>query len=192
MVPQYVADLIPPIIADTTQYALRNIRDLRNISTRTSISQKSCIPSSVYIWNNLNENLKNVGSFSTFKKSISSMFPLPPVPSYYFGGNRFLSVMHARIRNKCSGLNSDLFHIYLRNSQLCTSSVEPEDAEHHFFRCIPFVIQRLHFLNSIQHLNPLNVNDLLLGKPSLTERENKKKKIFVSVQEYIQQTGRFT
>ena len=180
MVPQYVADLIPPIIGDTTQYALRNIRDLRNISTRTTISQKSCIPSSVYIWNDLNENLKNVDSFSTFKKSISSRFPLPPVPSYYLDGNRFLSVMHARIRNKCSGLNSDLF----RNSQLCTCSVEPEDAEHYFFRCKLFVIQRLHFLNSIQHLNPLNVNDQLFGKPSLTERENKK--LFVSVQEYIQ------
>ena len=31
MVPQYVADLIPPIIADSTQYAPRNLRDLRNI-----------------------------------------------------------------------------------------------------------------------------------------------------------------
>ena len=190
MVPEYVADLIPPIIADTTQYALRNIKDLRNISTRTTISQKSCIPSSVYFLNNLNENLKNDDSFSTFKKSISSRFPLPPVPSYYLGGNRFLSVMHARIRNKCSGLNSDLFHNYLGNSQLCTCSVEPEDAEQYFFRCNLFVIQRLHFLNAIQHLNQINVNDLLFGKPSLTERENKK--LFVSVQEYIQQTGRFT
>ena len=82
MVPQYGADLIPPIIADTTQYALGNIRDLRNISTRTTISQKSCIPSSVYIWNNLNGNLKNVDSFSTFIKLISSRSPLPLVPSY--------------------------------------------------------------------------------------------------------------
>ena len=98
--------------------------------------------------------------------------------------------MQARIRNKCSGLNSDLFHNYLRNSQLCACSVEPEDAEHYFFRCNLLAIQRLHFLNSIQHLNPLNVNDLLFGKPSLTERENTK--LFVSVQEYIQQTGRFT
>ena len=40
MAAQYVAELISPIIADTTQYALRNIRDLRNISTRTTISQK--------------------------------------------------------------------------------------------------------------------------------------------------------
>ena len=134
MVPQYVADLIPPIIADTTQYALRNIRDLRNISARTTMSQKSCIPSSIYIWNNLNENLKNVDSFSTFNKLISGRFPLPPVPSYYLGGNRFLSVMQARIRNKCRGLNSDLFHNYLRNSQLCACSVEPEDAEHYFFQ----------------------------------------------------------
>ena len=190
MVPQYIADLIPPIIADTTQYALRNIRDLRNIFTRTTISQKSCIPSSVYIWNDLTENLKNVDSFSTFKKSISSRSPLPHVPPYYLGGNRFLSVMHTRIRNKCSGLNSDLFHDYLRHSQLCTCSVEHKDAELYFFRCNIFAIQRLHFLNSIQHLNPLNVNDLLFGKPSLTERENTK--LFVSVQEYIQQNGRFT
>ena len=98
--------------------------------------------------------------------------------------------MHARIRNKCSGLNSDLLHNYLRNSQLCTCSVEPEDAEHYVFRCNLFVIQRLHFLNFIQHLNPLNLNNVLFGKPSLTERENSE--LFVSVQEYIQQTVRFT
>ena len=33
MVPQYVADLIPPV-ADTTQYSLGNCRNLRNVTVR--------------------------------------------------------------------------------------------------------------------------------------------------------------
>ena len=48
MVPQYVADFIPRIIADTTRYALRNDRDLRNVSTRTTLSQKSRIRSPAF------------------------------------------------------------------------------------------------------------------------------------------------
>ena len=63
MVPQHAADLIPPNIADKTQYAPRNIRDLRkHIYLHYSFS-------------------KILYSFSTFKKLISSRFPLPPVTS---------------------------------------------------------------------------------------------------------------
>ena len=30
-----------------------------------------------------------------------------------------MSVLHARLRNKCSGLNSDLFRNHIRNNRLC-------------------------------------------------------------------------
>ena len=90
----------------------------------------------LYMWNNLNDSLKNINLFSTFKKVITSRFALPVVPAYYLYGNSFLSVLHAWIRNKCSGLNGDLFHNYLHNSQLFICLVEPEDADHYLCPCI--------------------------------------------------------
>ena len=44
MVPEYIADLIPPPVADTTQYSLKYNR---NVGLHTTISQKSCIQSSI-------------------------------------------------------------------------------------------------------------------------------------------------
>ena len=57
---------------------------------------------------------------------------------YYLEGDRFLSVLHARIRNQCSRLNYDLFkNNYLRDNPFCMSLLEPEDAEH--FLYVPFI-----------------------------------------------------
>ena len=52
------------------------------------------------------------------------------VPSFYLTGDRYLSVLHAKIRNKCSNLNNDLFNNHLSPTPLCNRCQETEDAEH--------------------------------------------------------------
>ena len=42
------------------------------------------------------------------------------VPSFYLTGDRYLSVLHARIRNKCSNLNNDLFNNHLSPTPYAT------------------------------------------------------------------------
>ena len=37
-------------------------------------------------------------------------------------------VLHARLRNRCSGLNSDLFRNHIRNNLICDLSDVVEDA----------------------------------------------------------------
>ena len=44
-----------------------------------------------------------------------------------------MSVLHARLRNKCSGLNGDLFRNHIRNYPLCDLCDVVEDAYHYFF-----------------------------------------------------------
>ena len=44
-----------------------------------------------------------------------------------------MSVLHARLRNKCRGLNSDPFRNHIRNNPLCDLFEVVEDAYHYFF-----------------------------------------------------------
>ena len=44
-----------------------------------------------------------------------------------------MSVLHARLRNNCRGLNSDPFRNHIRNNPLCDLFEMVEDAYHYFF-----------------------------------------------------------
>ena len=59
------------LVSEVTDYPLRNTRNIIVSYNRTSISQKSCFPSSITLWNSLADDLKDSSSLSTFKKTIS-------------------------------------------------------------------------------------------------------------------------
>ena len=119
IVPSYIQDLIPPLVSEISNYPLRNNRNISVPFNRTSISQKSCIPSSIRLWNSLEDGLKNLSTLQTLKKHIISSFNNSCVPSHFTIGNRFISILHARLRNNCSNLNNDLFRNHLRDNPLC-------------------------------------------------------------------------
>ena len=52
------------------------------------------------------------------------------VPSYFSFGDRYFSVLHARLRNKCSSLNSDLSKLNLVPSASCSCGYKNECSEH--------------------------------------------------------------
>ena len=54
MVPSYIQDLISPLVSENSDSPLRNNRN------RTCNSQKSCIPSSITLWNSLDDDLKTI------------------------------------------------------------------------------------------------------------------------------------
>ena len=45
LVPDYISDIIPPLVGEVTHYSLRNRQNLANVYTRTEDSRRSCIPS---------------------------------------------------------------------------------------------------------------------------------------------------
>ena len=67
IVPSYIHDLIPPLLSEISNYPLRNNRNISVPFNRTSISQESCIPSSIRLWNSLEDDLKNLLTLQTFK-----------------------------------------------------------------------------------------------------------------------------
>ena len=75
MVPSYIQDLIPPLVSEVSDYPLRNDRKITVSYIRTSISQKSCIQSSIRLWNSLADDLKDSSSLST---QLSADIYMPP------------------------------------------------------------------------------------------------------------------
>ena len=70
----------------------------------------SFMPYTTSLWNNLDLNSLNI---SCFKSSIKEN--TIKSPEFYNEGSRKLSILHARQRNHCSSLNSDLFRINITN-----------------------------------------------------------------------------
>ena len=190
LTPSYISDLIPPLVRNTTHYPLRNSNNLVIPYNRTEISRKSCIPSSVSLWNSLDSNIRSSNSTSHFKTNLKRLRSTnSKVPSYYSTGDRYLSVLHARIRNKCSNLHNDLFNNHLRPSFECNCNQGIEDAEHFFFRCPLFAESRVQLFHSTRSFHPLNVNKLIYGDPNATDAENTS--IFIAVQNFIKSSKRF-
>ena len=94
MVSSYNQDLIPPLVSEISDYSLGNNRNISVPLNRTSISQKSCIPSSVRLLNSLEDNFKNMSTLPIFTKHILSKFNTSHVLPFFTNGNRYMSVLH--------------------------------------------------------------------------------------------------
>ena len=73
-VPSYIHDLILYLLSEISDYPLRNKRNITVPLHQTFISQKSCMPSFIRLWNFLEDNCKNLSTLPTFKKHIISKF----------------------------------------------------------------------------------------------------------------------
>ena len=189
LVPPYISDITPPLVHETTDYPLRNQNNITIPFCRTEISRRSCIPSSITLWNALDEDLRTSPSVASFKYQLKKRQNNSKVPSFYLTGNRYLSALHARLRNKCSNLSSDLFRNFLSPSPICSCSAENEDTEHYLFRCPNFLNERITLFHSTREFHPLNVDTLLFGDDNLSDADNTK--IFTAVQTFIKDSKRF-
>ena len=121
IVPSYITYHIPPLVRETTKYPPRNNNNVTVPVTRTEISHRSCIPSSISLWNSLSENLRETSSVATFKYQLKNLQTNSKVPSYFINGDRYLSILHAMIRNNCSHLKNDLYINHLSPSPNCVN-----------------------------------------------------------------------
>ena len=184
LVPSYISDLIPPIVRETTNYPIRNRNDIATPFCRTELFRKSCIPSSVTMWNSLDDNLRNSSSLNSFKYNLKKdNFASVKAPVHYTYGDRYSSSMHARIRNNCSNLSRDLFINHLTQNPFYSCNLEIENAEHFFFHCPKYVNERTILFRETHVFHPLNLNKLLTGELNETIENNTL--IFKAVQKYI-------
>ena len=190
LTPNYLTDIFPRQVNNRTDYTLRNANDFDLIACRTELFAKSFFPSAVSLWNELPQDLKSIESISLFESSILRTFSVPKVPRHYFIGDRKYSVFHARIRNKCSNLNHDLFTNHIIPDPSCICGHEVEDADHYFFHCTRYTASRIKLFRDLHCFHPLSTRLLLLGSSDFSFEDNAK--IFRSTQVFIRESERFT
>jgi hypothetical protein len=104
-----------------------------------------------------------------------------------------LNVLQSRLKNRCSALNSDLYRANLIPNALCSCGKSDETAKHLLLHCKNYIVQRNIFLIGIREIsNDLPIVELTLLSDNEILNDEKNTKMFLQVQKFIQDTGRFT
>ena len=103
-------------------------------------------------------------------------------------GERKQQIHHARLRNRYSNLNADLFYNHLNDTPYCECEATTEDAEHFFFKCPLFAEQRRALFIGTRSFHPLSAHKLLFGIEGRTDKDNSD--LFLQVQHFIKSTKR--
>ena len=107
--PQYLSECLPTVASDVSGYNLRYNGNYVLPRCRLRISEKSFIPSTVRICNNLSPTIRNLRTISQFKSKIKGEQFRPQV--YYGEGSRTFSILHSGLQHQCSSLKADLTKI---------------------------------------------------------------------------------
>ena len=180
-----------PVFERSQISPLRNRENVSNMYTRTEISYKLCIPSSISYWNNLQTDIKEANIYASFHQRLKPIiYDRIKVPIYFVEGNRKLSILHADIRTNCSDLKNDLFRNHLSADSRCSCGNENEDTSHYFFECENFNNLRVLMFHRTRPSHPLSLHMMLYGKPSLSNDEYFL--LFQTVHALIKASGRFS
>ncbi len=181
-----------------------NTRNNRNNTfaipaARTDYYTKSFVPDSVSLWNKLPPELRGIKSYKALKSRLKES-NTKSVPKYYYHGDRRLSILHTKLRLKCSDLNQDKFNIGISDTDLCICG-EIETCEHYLLDCGSNLVAKVEMLDSVMEIlmnkgltmdeasDRLGVDLLLYGAPDLSYQENIQ--IFDNVHRFIGKSKRF-
>ncbi|MCG7879605.1 MAG: reverse transcriptase family protein, partial [Candidatus Thiodiazotropha endolucinida] len=184
LTPDYLSDILPPLVRDANPYNLRNANNIQSMRTRTNLFFNSFFPSTIRAWNDLSEDIRAASSVASFKYRLNRNIKKPP--KYFNAGSRIGQILHARLRMECSALNSHLYRKNIVPSPSCECGAF-ESPYHFLFQCTKHSAIRNTYLNNYLHNH--STHELLYGKETSTDIENES--LFLNVQEYILKSKRF-
>ena len=131
--------LIPPTVQSTTIYPLRNGSDLIIPFGRLSITTESFIPSTVKLWNRLDQFDRNLDTLTKFKKAIrkEQSDNTKHIPKHFYYGPRKLNIILTQLRNSYSFLNYDLSKVNIVNDAAVPVELH---GKMHSIICLPVLI----------------------------------------------------
>ena len=188
LVPPFLSNLLPPLVADISNYPLRNRNNYVVPKSRLNNTELSFISSTVRLWNNLENSTRNIDSLSQFKKALTPI--RTKSPCHFQIGDRKTSIIHRRLRHNCSILNYDLYRSNLVNDPCCRCGNACENVYHYFYDCPLYTKCRENLQRELMHFRDLNLNDLLFGSRDLYLEENSV--IFSAVHRVIRASERFS
>ena len=93
--PDYLCDLMPPLISEISDYNLRNSNNYSVPNCRLEITKRSFFPTTTADWNQLDQATKNSRNINIFKKRVKKEIVKPP--PYFNYGDRKLNIIHTKI-----------------------------------------------------------------------------------------------
>ena len=184
-VPNYLHQLLPPLVASTNPYHARNPLERRIPFCRTELYKNSFFPSTTKAWNDLSDSIKCSTSLSCFKRYLLQTDTV--VPPYFYIGPRVAQIIHCRLRLGMSNLGEHLYQRHLSNNRSCSCGFQKEDTEHYLLKCPLYDQARASTILKISF--DYTLSDLLSGKPSFSVAKNIC--LFEAVHSFILQSGRF-
>ena len=149
--PQYVVDSFPLNKPDMP-YQLRNADNLLVPRTRTSIFRKSFLPSTIRLWNLLDNTVRNCISLSTFKIALKKVL-FPSSNNLYSYGTGDAAVNLARMRMGLSALNQHRWkYNYIPDASCPTCGNRQESIIHYFLDCPTYHAPRVYLLQSVTNV----------------------------------------
>jgi hypothetical protein len=74
LAPEYISDLIPPTVSETSNYYLRNSQNISQEANRLALLQQSFFPSTIKLWNTLDLNIRQIPILAHFKSKIRQIY----------------------------------------------------------------------------------------------------------------------
>ena len=182
--PNYLTELLPKTIGDTSTHNLRNSSNFVIPFTRLFSFQSSFFPTALKLWNDRISELRNSPSLSQFKSRLRGI--RTDNKDFLLFGERKNNILLTRLRHRCSCLNADLFHTNIIPNARCSCGADFETAEHFFFECILYNDLRQTLM---QYLNANIVPNLDTLTNLCTEEEIMQ--TILAVLRYIKDTQRF-
>ena len=177
LAPNYLSDLLPPIVGQTNNYALSNAGHIRSFRSKTNLFADSFFPSTIKAWNSLPNEAKGLPSVLAFKNYLKRNKLQSP---YYFHvGSRFGQILLTR-------LTANVMCKNIVESPSCQHCGGFESAYHIFFTCPLYAATRRHLP---ANLHEYSLKDLLYGTENGTSHENET--LFLKVQDFLTKCGRF-
>lgn len=186
LTPNYLHQLLPSRVQQSSRYPLRNSNDFSIPASRTTSYCNSFLPATLRDWNALSQDIRDAQSLYSFKMKLK----IPVNSPKCFDAiqiSRLGQILHARLRLECSSLNHHLFQKNLVNSPLCSCGLA-ETTYHFLLYCTKYDLLRQRYLSVLPH--HLSLALLLNGDPNESDQVNNI--IFKHVQLYILATKRFT
>jgi hypothetical protein len=157
-------------------------------------TRDSCIPSTIKMWNSLNNTIRNVDTLSEFTSELKKIDETKnhAVPKHYLYGPRKLNMILTQLRSSASFLNYDLFRVGIVSDPSCLCGAALENLKHFFLNCPIYLQARttlIDNLNMVTTCYTLDITFLTCGDVNLTYEQNCI--VFKYIFDYIKCSKRF-
>jgi hypothetical protein len=140
-------------------------------------TRDSCIPSTIKMWNSLNNTIRNVDTLSEFTSELKKIDETKnhAVPKHYLYGPRKLNMILTQLRSSASFLNYDLFRVGIVSDPSCLCGAALENLKHFFLNCPIYLQARttlIDNLNMVTTCYTLDITFLTCAHVNLTYEQN--------------------